>query len=263
MVNSDNFTFEQQCELLMRGTQFADEVDLDPRDAELLLHHLGHVIDGPVAHDEVEVRRVGVGEMVDAGIAAERGDHRNAALLKQTFDLEGIAADIVLAQQIDLEVTLLDRVIRAHNMLKNSVVGDVVSGGLADAFIPFTGKTEHVDSQFLFHFPTDGMHIVSDKPHGTGGKHSDGLGVEIVVRFGNGLFELFLTAEDNLLILHVGGKAIIDKVLSIGTRIGLIAAGQPAVEPAAHRSMGNIDDIAGGPQHDALASGIAAPALAD
>ena len=59
---------------LRRGLR-ADEIDLDPRDAEFLLHHLGHVVDRAVAHDAVEIGRVGVGELVVAGVAAEGGDH--------------------------------------------------------------------------------------------------------------------------------------------------------------------------------------------
>ena len=38
----------------------ADEVHLHPRNAEALFHHLGHVVDRAVAHDQVQVGRVRV-----------------------------------------------------------------------------------------------------------------------------------------------------------------------------------------------------------
>src|SRR5665647_3053894 len=58
----------------------ADEVDLDPQDAVLGLHHLGHVADGPVAHDEVEVGILGTGDLGVLRVAAEGGRELDPAL---------------------------------------------------------------------------------------------------------------------------------------------------------------------------------------
>jgi hypothetical protein len=54
-----------------------------------------------VAHDQVQIGGVGVGEGVDAGIAAVGGNQGDAATLEQPLDLESIPADVVLAEQID------------------------------------------------------------------------------------------------------------------------------------------------------------------
>ena len=45
--------------------------------------------------------------------------------------------------------------------------------------------------------------------------------------------------------------------------VGLVAAGQPGVEAAADRAVGDVDDVAGRAQDHALAAGIGAAALGD
>ena len=66
----------------------ADEVDLDPRDAELGFKHVGHVVDGTVAHDRGQVGLVGRGELVVGRVAGEGGYVGDAALLEDAVDLE-------------------------------------------------------------------------------------------------------------------------------------------------------------------------------
>ena len=68
-------------------------ITLEPGNAELLLHHFSHVVDRTVAHDEVEVGRVGALELVDGGVAGEGGDQGDPAALEQILDDEGVAAD--------------------------------------------------------------------------------------------------------------------------------------------------------------------------
>ena len=82
----------------------ADEVHLDPGDAVLRLQHVGHVVDRAVAHDAVQVGLVGRGELVVGRVAGKGGDIGDPALLEDPVDLEAVAADVVLAQQVDLEL---------------------------------------------------------------------------------------------------------------------------------------------------------------
>ena len=53
----------------LRGGFRADEVHLEPRDAELGFHHLGHVVDRAVAHDDVEVGLVALGDFIVADVS--------------------------------------------------------------------------------------------------------------------------------------------------------------------------------------------------
>ncbi len=108
------------------------------------------------------------------------------------------------------------------------------------------------------------MHVITNEAHRAGRKDGDRLGLEIVVGFLDGLFELLFTAENNLLILHVRGKAIGHVILAVAAvGVRLIAACQPAVEPASDRSVGDVDDVPRRPQDDPFTAGIAAAALAD
>jgi hypothetical protein len=94
----------------------ADEVHLDPRDAVLGLQHVGHVVDGPVAHDGVEVGLVGRGELVVGRVAREGGVVGDAALLEDAVDLEAVAADVVLAEQVDAVLAGLVGIVLAHHV---------------------------------------------------------------------------------------------------------------------------------------------------
>ena len=158
-----------------------DEVHLDPGDAELLFHHLRHVVDGAVAHDQVQVGGVRVGKLIIAGVAAEGGDQGDAAVLEEALDLEGVAADVVFPQQVDLEFAFPHRVVQAHDVLEDAVVGDVVAGRLAHALVALATEAEDVDPQLFLHLPGHGVDVVADEAHRAGGEDADGLGLEGVI----------------------------------------------------------------------------------
>ncbi len=225
-----------------------DKIDLDPRNAELGFHHLGHVIDGAVAHDEVEVGGMGIGKIVIAGVAAEGGNQRDAAVLEEALDLEGIAADVVFPQHVDFELAFPHRVVQAHHVGEDAVVGDVVAGRLTDAFVALATEAEDIAiAKFLLHLPGHRVHVVTDEAHGAGGEDADGLGFEEVIGLLHRLLQFLLAAEDNLLFLHVRGEAVGHKVMVFRVLgLGLVPAGQPGIEAAADGAMGNVDDIPGG-----------------
>jgi hypothetical protein len=51
----------------------------------------------------VQVRLVGRGELVVGRVAGKGGDAGDAAFFEDPVDLEAVAADVVFAQQVDLE----------------------------------------------------------------------------------------------------------------------------------------------------------------
>ena len=108
------------------------------------------------------------------------------------------------------------------------------------------------------------MDVVADEAHRAGGEDADGLGLEEVIGLLDRLPQFLLAAEDDLLILHVRGKAVGHEVMVFRARgPGLVPAGQPGIEAAADGAVGDVDDIPGGAQDHAFAAGVGAAPLGD
>src|SRR5208282_6323380 len=246
-----------------RGGISADEVDLEPRDPEFLLHHLGHVIDRAMAHDRVELHDVRPAYLVVTYIAAQRSDDLDAAFLEQRVDFPGIAADVVLAQDIDCKLGVVGRVIASNHVFEHAVVGDVVAGGLADPFVTFATESEDVDAKFLLHFPRHGMDIVADQSDRAGGVDRNRLWLEDLVGFLDRRLELLFAAENDLLLHHIRGHGVLEVIrFSLGGA-HQIAATQPGIEAAANRAVGDVEDVVNGADDHAAAAGVSAAPLRD
>ena len=57
-----------------------DKIDLEPGDAVPFFHHLRHVVDGAVAHDDIQICRMGARKLIVLRVAAEGGVDGQAAL---------------------------------------------------------------------------------------------------------------------------------------------------------------------------------------
>ena len=154
-----------------------DEIDLDPGDAELGLHHFRHIVDRAVAHDGVEIRCVGVGELVVCGIAAEGGDNGDAAVIHDAVDFKRVPADVVLAEQVDLVLAFFDVVIEANHVRENTVVGYVVARGLAHALVALATEPENVDPELFLHLSGYGCTSSPMSPTGQVAKMLMALGL--------------------------------------------------------------------------------------
>ena len=245
------------------GAVGADEVDLEPGDAELLLHHLGHVVDGAVAHHHVELGVVRGGDVAVLHVPREGGHQVDAAEVEDALDLEGVPADVVFPEQVDGEGMVHRGVVEAHHVLEEAIVGDVVAGGLGDALVALAGEAEDIDAQLLTHLPGHGVHVIPDEADGTGGVEADGRGLEGRVGFPAGLGQLLLPAEDDVLFLHVRGKGVVDEVGHAVPGGGLVPPGQPGVVAAADGAMDDVDHVLDGAHDHTLAARIAAAALTD
>ena len=207
---------------------------------------------------------MGIGKLVVGRIAAEGGDHGDAAVIKDAVDLEGVAADVVFAQQVDLVFAFLDVVIESHHVGENAVVGDVVACRLAHALVALATEPENIDPELFLHLPRHRVHVVANESHRTGGEDADGLGFEQIVGFLDGRPQLLLAAEHDVFFLHVRGKAVRHEVFVVRpVRTGLVAACEPTVETATDRTVGNVHDVTGRAQDHALAAGVGAAALSD
>jgi hypothetical protein len=98
-----------------------------------------------VAHDQVEIGHVRAGEVVVAGVPAEGRLQGYAALLEDAVEFEGVASDVVFAEQIDHELAFLALVVESDDLLEDLVVRDVVARRLADALVAFAAEAEDVD----------------------------------------------------------------------------------------------------------------------
>ena len=223
----------------------ADEVHLEPRHAEPLLDHVGHVIDRAVAHHAIQVGHVGVLELLHRRVAAERGHQIDPAPLEQVLEHEGVAADVVLAQQADVELARRRRIVQPDHVLEQAVVGDMMARRLAYAAVSLATEGEDVDAELLLHFPRDGVNVVADQADGASGKDGDGLGMKNVEGLLDGRAQPLHAAKDDVLFLHVRREAIGHEVVVFGgRRPGLVAPREPGVEAAADRAVRDVDDVA-------------------
>jgi len=108
------------------------------------------------------------------------------------------------------------------------------------------------------------VNVVADQADRAGGEDADRSRVEERDRLVDGRHQLLLAAEDDLVFLEVGGHRVVHEVGRVGrSRAGLVPAGEPAVEPASDRAVRDLEDVAGGPEHHAFASGVSAAAHGD
>ena len=106
---------------------------------------------------------------------------------RSAVDLPGVAADVVLAEDVDGELgSSSGCVVQADHVLEHAVVGDVVAGGLGDALVALAGEPEDIDAEFLLGLAAHGVDVVADEPDRTGRVDADGLGLEDAVGFADG-----------------------------------------------------------------------------
>ena len=70
-------------------------------------------------------------------------------------------------------------VVESDDVLEQLVVGDVVTGRLADPLVAFATEPENIDAQLLLHLARHGMNVVADQAHRAGGKDADGFRFKI------------------------------------------------------------------------------------
>ena len=112
---------------------------------------------------------MGAGEFLVIRVPRKRGVQRDTARFKEPLQLEGVAADIVFAQHIHPKVALFLEIHEPDHVGKYLVIGYVMSGRLAHAFISLATETEYVDvGIFRLHFAGHRMNVVADEPHRAG-----------------------------------------------------------------------------------------------
>ena len=169
----------------------------------------------------------------------------------------------VFAEDVHVELCHVGRVIQADDVLEHAVVGDVMSGGLAHAFVTFAGKTHDIDTQLFLHLPRHGMHVVADEADRAGGKNGDRLRLEYGVSLANRLSQFLFTAENNLVFLHIRVHAVLQIIRRAFRRSHQIPAGLPGVIAAAHGAVRDLEQVVDRPHHHAAAAGVSAAALRD
>src|SRR5271157_293416 len=208
-------------------------------------------------------------QVPDIHVAAVPGHHAVnsiADLLEDALELPAIAADVILAENVDDVFSGLPLGALADHVLHDVVVGDVVARGLADALVSFTAEGQHLDPVTLRCRLCHGVDVVPYEADGAGGAYGDRPGMKHFDHFIDHFGQLFLAAEHDVLLLHVGHetKLGIDVLLWGGiVRSCLIAAGPPGVVGAAYRAVDDVYHVLDRPDHYAFTAGETASALGD
>src|SRR6185369_3838654 len=222
-----------------------EEVELQPGDAELLFHHLAHVVHGAVAVDQVELHRVRGGDLLQLAVAGPDRLDIEADLLQQSLGRPDIAADVVVADKGNIVRSLrLTELASADNVIADGVVGDVVAEGLGNAAEPLAVAGDDRQIQLGSRMFGSGVDVVTDESDRTLGQHRDPLGQrEQTLGLNQQLLQLLVAAVDNILLLEIGGE-LHGELVYPELAGHQIAPGTPGVPAAADRAVGNMDHVA-------------------
>jgi hypothetical protein len=118
-----------------------------------------------MALHQIEMGNMGLGDIVDAGIAGNVGHKVIADAFEDSLDFPGISADIVLTEHID-GILGGCPFLGTDDMADQSVIGDMVSARLADALIALAAEGYDLTPVRPLCLGSHGMDIVTDKTTG-------------------------------------------------------------------------------------------------
>src|SRR5665647_1395559 len=100
---------------------------------------------------------------------------------------------------VDLVLTRLFVVVLTNHMGENLVIGDMMASRLRNPLVAFTAEGKDIAvAELCLHVAGNGVDIIADQPHRTGGEHRDRLGVEDVVDLLNRCRQLLLPAKNDV-----------------------------------------------------------------
>ncbi|MPN06098.1 hypothetical protein SDC9_153353 [bioreactor metagenome] len=191
----------------------------------------------------------------------------DAAARQQLLLEKSVAADVVLAEDIDGVGVFHRTGAGAHDPAHHLVIGDVVAGGLGNTLVALTGEGDAGYAVVGLHGCGHRVDIVADEAHGAGGANENRLGVENFDGLLAGLAQLLFAAEYDVRLLHIGGEHVLDHhghvllMLALNGGARLVAPSAPGIVAAADGSVGDGDYVLNGAYHHALTAGVAAAAL--
>ena len=239
-----------------------EEVVFHPGNAVLLFHVPADVVHRAVAVEQVELDLGGLLHLLQGAVAGPLGHHAQAHLLEQDARRPGVAADVVVAD--DGHVVRAGRVLGVglvQHPVAHLVVGDVVAEGLGHAAEAFAAHRHDGLAGFIALLLGHRLDVVADQADRAFGLDRDAVGEgEQLVDLVDHLLQLLVAAEDNVLLLEVGGDLQHDEVVHADGAAGVVAPGAPGILAAAHRAVGDVHHVLDRAPHHAFRAGVGAAA---
>src|SRR5690606_33956813 len=153
---------------------------------------------------------------------------------------------------VDVEGSGILQLLRAHQMLHQSVGGDVVPSGLRNAPVAFAAYWDNLDFEVLFCLATDRFYIVAYEADGAGAKDRDAFRLEDGIGLPGSCSQLLLGAKDYVRLLHVCTQAVARIALSALILAHQVAARSPGEVGAADGAVGDVQDVVARPENHPL-----------
>ncbi len=220
----------------------APGVDVQPGDAVALLQLVRDIAGGTGAVDHAELRLMHGPQIIVAAVAREMRDNLNAKPIPVLLQQEGIALDVEVADQVH-GVFAGDLLLqRAHLLIDPADIQYMVALGLGDSGKPRALHREDIDVRALTHDLLDRrFDVIADQSGRTSGIDDHPLDVRHLVEgFIDGLGQTLVTAEDDMLFLHVGRPDVLHVEVAV---IGRVALGMPGIVGATDRAMDHLDGV--------------------
>ena len=237
-----------------------------PRNAVLLFHVARDVVHRAVAVQYVEL---GLGrglELGNAAVARPLRDHAQSHLFEQDARGPGVAADVVVADDGDVVGRALEprrlACLLVEHPVADGIVGDVVTERLRHAAEALAANRHDRLAAILLRLGLgDRLDIVADQADRAFGLNRDPL-VERkqLLDLVHDLGELLVAAEDDVLLLKIGGELHRHEGVDAGRADVVVAPRRPGVLAAAHGAVADVDHVLDRTPDDALGAGIGAAA---
>ena len=216
--------------------------------------------------EEVELRLRRRFELGDRAVARPLRDHAQAHFLEQDARRPGVAADVVVADDRDVVGGRLEAGRLAFRLVEHPVadrvVGDVVAERLRHAAEAFAAhRHDRLAVIFLGLRLGDRLDVVADQADRAFGLDRDALVQrEQLLDLVDDLGELLVAAEDDVLLLEVGGELHRAEGVDAGRADVVVATRRPGILAAADRAVADVDHVLDRAPHHALRAGVGAAA---
>ena len=207
--------------------------------------------------DNIELDRVGGGDLLHLAIAGPDRLDVEAALFKQWFCRPCIAADVVFADQGDVVgAGGFGEFAGSDDVVADSIVGDMVAQRLGDAAEALAVAGDDRNVQLLGRRLGHRVDIVADQADRTLGEDRDPLGQReefFCLPEQHGQF--LVATVDDVLLLKVGGELHVEFVNTGGTG-HQVTARAPGVPTTADRAVGDVDHVTDRTPYNPFGAGI-------
>ncbi len=177
-------------------------------------------------------------EVGKAGVAADAGEDADAEPVEDRQHPPKVPGDVVFADQIDVVVGELLRFGGPDDMLEEHLAGQTVADVLvADETGGIHRNYRH--GNLLGRRRADLFQVIADHGGNAGGIDEDRLGLVAGAQVEDGVVELLLPAEDDVVVHDVGGEAAAVELGAGGAGAAIV----PGIAGAGNGAVHQVDDV--------------------